>query len=89
MPLTLPSAADFAADLATELAALDPDGFGSLSADNQARIQAKLFTAIATVTLAAIEQGITTATVSVSGTTASACTAGGAAGTCTATGSLS
>jgi hypothetical protein len=64
--MPLPAAATFAADLSTELAALDPDGFGSLSAEDQARIEAKLFTAIATVTLAAIAG----ATVTVAGTTA-------------------
>ena len=82
MPLPVESA--FAASLKSELAALDPDGFGSLSAEDQARIEAKLFTAIATVTLDAIKAG----TVSVNGTTASACAAGGAAGTCTASGSI-
>lgn len=83
MPLPLPAL--FAQDLATELATLDPTGFGSLSLADRNRMKDKLFLALATVTLSAIQSG----TVTVNGTTVSACAAGGAAGTCTASGSIS
>lgn len=83
--MPLPTASVLAARVKATWEGLDPDGFGSLSADNKTAMTDGMVLALCTELLAAMGEG----TISVNGTTASACGAGGAAGTCIATGSMS